>query len=226
MVNFFFRYLKTKWVQFKMDLKTGMIYPKKFQDCRIESILPQKVELLVQKGTWIGKNTNIESCITYLGKHVYIGWDSAITQTLSIGNFSCISNGVKIGLTNHALDHIGTHPLFYRKRRGWVETDTYDEGGNNLSEIGPDVLISANVIVLKGVKIGAGAVVAAGAVVTSDIPPYAIVAGVPAKIIRYRFPPETIEMLLKSEWWKKNDEDLLKYKSYFNNPVEFLKNLS
>ena len=226
MIKTLFGFLKSKWVQLKIELKIGVVYPKKFPGSRIESILPTKVETLIQSGTWIGKNTNIESCLDYLGKHVYIGWDSAITQTRSIGNFSCLSNGVKIGLTNHALDHLSTHPLFYRKRRGWVEKDTYDEGGNLFTEIGPDVLISANAVVLKGVKIGAGAVVAAGAVVTRDIPPYAIVAGVPAKIIRYRFSDQTINQLLQSQWWMKSDEDLLKYKSWFNNPAEFLKKLS
>jgi acetyltransferase-like isoleucine patch superfamily enzyme len=226
MVKAFLKYLKNKWVQWKIELKIHVVYTSRYPDCRIESILSNHLEKLVLPGVWIGKNTNIESCLQYLGKHVYIGWDTAITQTKSIGNFSCISNGVKIGLTNHALDHLGTHPLFYRKRRGWVDTDTYDEGGNNFTEIGPDVLISANVIVLKGVKIGAGAVVAAGAVVTANIPPYAIVAGVPAKIIRYRFNDETIQALLKSEWWNLSDKDLLKHKSYFNNPGQILKNLS
>lgn len=61
-------------------------------------------------------------------------------------------------------------------------------------------------MIMDGVTIGTGAVVGSGAVVTKDVPPYAIVAGVPAKIIRYRHSPETIEALLKSEWWTKSPE--------------------
>lgn len=69
-------------------------------------------------------------------------------------------------------------------------------------DIGNDVWIGARAIIMDGIKIGHGAVVAANAVVTKDIPPYAIVGGIPAKIIKYRFEPDKIERLIQSEWWK------------------------
>ena len=77
-------------------------------------------------------------------------------------------------------------------------------------EIGNDVWIAANVVITEGLKIGDGAVIGAGAVVTHDIPPYAIVGGVPAKVIRYRFTKEMIDELLKIKWWDFTEEQLQK----------------
>ncbi|QQX88682.1 CatB-related O-acetyltransferase [Cupriavidus necator] len=75
-------------------------------------------------------------------------------------------------------------------------------------EIGSDVWIGARSIILDGVKIGDGAIVAAGSVVTENVDPYAIVGGVPAKLIRRRFSPEVEAMLVNEAWWDLSDEDL------------------
>ena len=72
-----------------------------------------------------------------------------------------------------------------------------------------------NISYIPGVKIGDGAVIAAGAVVVKDVPPYAIVGGVPAKIIRYRFSPEIIEKLLELKWWNLDDEILKEKIGFF-----------
>jgi len=69
------------------------------------------------------------------------------------------------------------------------------------AKIGHDVWIGANAVIMRGVKIGNGAVIAAGAIVNKDVEPYSIVGGVPARHLKYRFDKETIERLLKSEWW-------------------------
>ena len=75
--------------------------------------------------------------------------------------------------------------------------------------IGNDVWIGANAMILGGITIGDGAIIGAGAVVTKDIPPYAIVGGIPARIIRYRFPNDVINALLSSQWWNLS-ENILK----------------
>ncbi len=91
-------------------------------------------------------------------------------------------------------------------------------------KIGNDVWIGANVLILDGVTIGNGAIIAAGAVVTKDVPPYAVVGGVPAKIIKYRFNKEEIDFLEQLKWWEKDEKWLTEYGKYFNN-VELLKNI-
>lgn len=88
--------------------------------------------------------------------------------------------------------------------------------------IGNDVWIGANVIILDGIEIGDGAVVAAGSVITKSVPPYAIVGGVPAKIIRYRFEKDKIEKLLILKWWDMDLAYLRKNFTKFHNIDGFL----
>jgi acetyltransferase-like isoleucine patch superfamily enzyme len=118
----------------------------------------------------------------------------------------------------HPQDFISTSPFFYAKRRGNVENDLFNETKGGLVEIGNDVLISANVVILTGVKIGDGAIIGAGAIVNKDVPAYAIVAGVPAKVLKYRFDENTISKLIESKWWD-NDLNLLKRLSYQSSDV-------
>ena len=103
---------------------------------------------------------------------------------------------------NHRVDWATTYP-FSALTGLWPsapETDDY-HGSRGDVTIGDDVWLRSGAIILSGVTIGSGAVVAAHAVVTRDVPPYAIVGGNPAKIIRYRFDDETIAALLNSRWW-------------------------
>jgi acetyltransferase-like isoleucine patch superfamily enzyme len=88
-------------------------------------------------------------------------------------------------------------------------------------EIGNDVWIGQSAIILRQVsKIGDGAVIGAGAVVTKDVPDYAIVAGSPAKVIRYRFSQENIQKLKKEQWWNKSIEELKESINEFTKPYE------
>ena len=126
---------------------------------------------------------------------------------LIIGNYCSISPNVYfIVSADHYTNHISTFPFKSRIVDGSLEGISK---GN--IQIDDDVWIGNNVTILSGVHIGQGAVVAAGAVVTSDIPPYAIVGGVPAKVIKYRFEPEMIEELLKIDYSKLTKEDIQKH---------------
>ena len=102
----------------------------------------------------------------------------------------------------------------------------YTKSINNPVTIGNDVWIGANVCILPGISIGDGAVLAAGAVITKDVPPYAIVGGVPAKVIKYRFSEDIIKKLLKIKWWNWEEEKVKKNKDLFYDPVKFVERFS
>lgn len=124
---------------------------------------------------------------------------------LTIGKFCSIACGVKFifNSANHTLSSLSTYPfpLFFEEwglAREEV-TDSWDNKGDIV--IGNDVWIGYEAVIMAGVTIGDGAIIGTRAVVTKDVPPYAIVGGVPARLIRKRFPDETISELLKIRWW-------------------------
>ena len=119
-----------------------------------------------------------------------------------------------IGLGLHPTrDFVSTHPIFYSASNQSVISSFADKdyfAEKKPIVIGNDVWIGARAMVIDGVKIGDGAIVGAGAVVTKDVPSYAIVGGVPAKFIRWRFPKKTINRLESIRWWTKSDTWLRK----------------
>lgn len=136
-------------------------------------------------------------------------------ELILIGNFSGLAEGVKIfGGVEHYANNVAAYPLkiLYFHKFHETKRDVYTKGP---TIIGNDVLIMYNAMVLSGVTIGDGAIVGAGAVVTKDVPPYAIVAGNPAKIIKYRFSEEQIKALLKIRWWDWSDNQIKEFEEYF-----------
>jgi acetyltransferase-like isoleucine patch superfamily enzyme len=134
----------------------------------------------------------------------YVGRNSII-QNASVGSFCSIANDVFIGLGTHPKELFSTSPLFYRTFNT-LKYKLIDKDSDFMEyrpiQIGHDVWIGARAIVLDGVNVDDGAIIAANAVVTKDVPPYAIVGGIPAKVIMYRFSPEKVEKLLSIKWWE------------------------
>lgn len=132
---------------------------------------------------------------------------------VKIGRYVSIAADVKVYLRNHPYKRLSTHPFFYNAVLGYVEKDTITD--HSLT-IGHDVWIGYGAIITPGCHhINNGAVIAAGAVVTKDVPAYAIVAGNPAKIIKYRFDEKTIAEVETSKWWVKSITELVNYRDDF-----------
>jgi acetyltransferase-like isoleucine patch superfamily enzyme len=151
--------------------------------------------------TSIGKSDIRKSSIDDFS---YISHDTKICRT-TIGKFCSIGpNSLIGGLGKHPTNLISTHPIFYsptwHSSISFVRKQYYEEFAQTI--IGSDVWIGANVTVLDGIEVGCGAIIAAGAVVTKNVPDYAVIGGVPAKIIKYRFTEKEIEKLLKLRWWE------------------------
>ena len=134
---------------------------------------------------------------------------------LIIGRFCSIACGAKFLFTsaNHAMRSLSTYPFpIFFEEWGLDRTrvaDAWDNKGDIV--VGSDVWIGYEAVVLSGVTIGNGAIIGARAVVTRDVPPYAIVGGVPARLIRKRFDDKTIETLLRLKWWNWPSEKIARH---------------
>jgi len=133
-----------------------------------------------------------------------------------IGNFCSIARNVAIQEYNHIFDRCASYFMVQNVFGGSYKADTYSKGA---IKIGNDVWIGTQSVILSGVEIGDGAIIGANSVVTSDIPPYAVAMGSPARVIRYRFEPEVIEQLLSLEWWLWPEEKILRNRGLFEGPL-------
>lgn len=163
----------------------------------------------LDKKTVIYRNAKIRG--SEVGAYSYVSPNTVI-ENAQIGRFCSISDHCRIGMGTHNTDQISTSPIFTQKVNGtkarWVDKNVNDSPFRKV-RVGNDVWIGSRAMILGGVTVGDGAVVGAGAVVTKDVPAYAIVAGVPAKVIKYRFPERLIELLMDFKWWY-YPEDVLK----------------
>jgi len=144
-----------------------------------------------------------------IGAFCNINHNTEIGHT-KIGRYTSIAQSCFIGADKHPTNRLSTSRLFYTPDfKGFPKHEGIDNFHHHpfhetgaITSIGNDVLIANSCIISRGVTIGSGAIIAPGSVVTKDVPPYAIVGGNPARILKYRFNEETIDALLKSQWWE------------------------
>lgn len=173
-------------------------------------------ETLLETPTWLQAG---RYDVDFVGAFTYLnGGNSHVRNVGSIGRFCAIAENVMIGMVEHSADFLSAHPIFTGSPFAHVEAwqarnranldkaagalGTALQGRNAKIQIGNDVWIGEGAFIRSGTTIGDGAIIGGRAVVTSDVPPYAIVAGTPARILRYRFEPDVIERLLELAWWK------------------------
>lgn len=158
-----------------------------------------------------------------IGDYSYISVNSRVSYA-HIGKFCSIGPNFLCGWGIHPIDGLSTSPSFY-------STNSYNGLSLSVKDkirereqivIGNDVFIGANVTILDGLSIGDGVVIGAGSVVNDSIPPYAIVGGIPAKIIKFRFEQNIIDELLKIRWWEWEQEKLKTVEHNFNNVSDFI----
>lgn len=182
------------------------------------------MDSVLNKGSKVLKGVRLGNC--KIGRYSYIGIDSDFSNT-TIGSFCSIGPEVLCGLGDHPINYISTYPGFYSNQASgsyWFgHVHDFEEQQNTIIE--SDVWIGARAIIKGGLHIGTGAIIGAGAVVTKNVPPYAIVGGIPAKILKYRFDENLISQLIESKWWERNELTLKKLSKYFNEPLIFLEKL-
>jgi len=224
---------KIKWYKFVPRLLRRELY-------NIKARLTQDVIIKIGasggfNNIYEGKNLVNDRAIlknSFLGYGTYLSGDCNL-HSVKIGRFCSIGQRVTNAFALHpASDWVSTHPAFFSlskqagftlvKEQKFNEQKFIDEKQKIKNIIGNDVWVGNDVKIMPGIKICDGAIIAAGAIVTTDIEPYTIVGGTPAKIIKYRFESEEIEFLLNFKWWDKNPEWLKSHIDDFSNIKHFI----
>ena len=172
----------------------------------------------------IGEGCFLEYVVGYgdisLGRFVSISGPGTILHAeigkISIGSFTSIAENVSIQEFNHKSDRVVTSSINHMIYRDNLKSDYISKGNVIIEE---DVWIGSNAVILSGVRIGRGGVVAAGSIVTKNVPRYSIVAGNPAKVIKFRFDEETIRKLESSEWWHWSRYKIIENREFLENAI-------
>jgi acetyltransferase-like isoleucine patch superfamily enzyme len=179
----------------------------------------------------IGENSELLNCS--IGEGSYISRGTSLRR-VKVGRYCSIGSNISNTAGRHPTSlFVSTHPCFFSENKvagfTFAEEQLFKElnfiDESHLVSIGNDVWIGDNVTILDGVTIGDGVIVGANSLVTKDLMPYSINMGTPAKLIRYRFEPSIIDLLLKYKWWNNGFDWIKKNKIYFTDISEFTKEI-
>ncbi|EGR1702780.1 CatB-related O-acetyltransferase [Vibrio cholerae] len=198
-----------------------LLYKWKFKSSKVHAYSSISMDTVIAENCVIFPGVVLSH--SELERHTYVQRATTIVNT-GIGSFCSIGSNVKIGLPDHPLNYVSTHPSFYDPTQPILKSFVTDvlHRANKRTMLGHDVWVGDGAFVRSGVTIGTGAVVAAGSVVVKDIQPYSIVGGNPAKHIKYRFESDISDALLKSQWWMFRDDELGQISQYFFDPQSFI----
>ena len=166
-------------------------------------------------GVMLGENVTFIDRDVEIKDYTYIN-SGYLYPGVRIGKYCSMGHDVCIGPGEHYINRLSTYPICTRVLK--------EKPQNEFPKVKPtilnnDIWVGHGAVIMQGVKVGNGAIVAAGAVVTKDVPAYSIVAGVPAKIIKYRFGEELIQKLDRLQWWDKEEEWIVQHKELFTKNI-------
>lgn len=200
-------------------LKTLLFYWSKFA---------KKIAGKSVKNSHIDSTAKIQSMSTFIdstmGKKSFCGYYCSI-HNCEIGSFCSILDYVTIGGGSHPTQWVSSSCAFYEGKDSVTKelASLKFDYSSQRTVIGHDVWIGHGVHIKDGISIGTGSIIGMGSVVTKNVAPYAIIGGVPAKVIRMRFDDKTIDQLLRTQWWLWDDDKLKEAASFFNCPNTFLR---
>lgn len=202
----------TRYMRYLMDL---IVLSARYEHLRLGYMSHVSHSIL---NPYVRLGSNVLIMHSRIGSYSYIGEGTRISRAI-MGRFCSIAPGCRIGLPAHPTrSFVSTHPAFRdvgHLQYSFVDRTIFDPYGR--VDIGSDVWIGENALVLDGVTIGNGAIVGAGAVVVKSVPDFAVVGGVPARLIRYRFTPPEINWLNTLCWWDKDETWLRQHSGAFLN---------
>ncbi len=211
--------------------------------CFLFSFIYRKKNVLIGKYVRYNRKTQFEGMNTIgerslisgskIGFATYLGNDVELLNT-KIGRYCSIARDVRVVSATHPTSvFVSTSPVFFSTIEqcgfSFVSETKYEEQkyiDGYFTIIGNDVWIGEGALIIGGTKIGNGVVIAARAVVTKDVPDYAIVAGVPARIIRYRFNNDQVDFLRRLSWWNKDFNWIKRHSHLFNDIDSLIRNVN